>query len=107
MQAIARDSVTASAPWLESIAASTRLAELQRTSVSLWVEGDELRYRAPKGRLTWRELESIRALKAQIVAALTMGGESVHGGREVERAPLSYSQLAHWQTYDLERRSAI
>jgi hypothetical protein len=68
----------------------------------LWSQQGQLRYRAPKGRLTDSERAKLRAWKDQIVELLESGSISLPPRAVPEealtesRAPLSYSQLMHW-----------
>jgi len=63
-----------------------------------------LHYRAPKGALTPKELEELRSLSGQIVALLEQSDDRDSGPI---RAPLTFSQRAHWNFYQLERRPAV
>jgi Condensation domain/TubC N-terminal docking domain len=71
------------------------LAFARARGIRLWSENGQLRFKAPKGALTPEERERLKASRDQITAAL-------HG-----RAPLSYSQLAHWHLHRLHARPAI
>jgi hypothetical protein len=70
------------------------LAEMRQKGVTLWSEDGQLRYRAPKGALTTEEVARLRASKCELVAFLQ------HATKErYPHAPLTYTQLARWQTY--------
>jgi hypothetical protein len=96
---------------MDSIAAI--LGDIQRKGVRLWAGNGRLHYQAPAGALTREELEGLRVYRPQIVALLEPALEPgalepliEPGSRRRDRAPLSYSQLAHWQLFNLgERRS--
>lgn len=67
---------------------------------------------APKGALTSDQLDSLKAAKVQILRFLEEVTDSETGELRViprtqpERAPLSFPQLAHWNSYhQAERRS--
>ncbi len=90
------------------------IGDLQLRGVQLWSEHGQLRYRAPKGSLSGDDLKALRESKDQIIALL---GSSVRGTSEEQRssalslrtyrAPLSFSQLWHWNLFQLgKRRSA-
>ncbi len=93
--------------------AASVLASIHSRGVKIWLENGRLRYRAPKGALTRADLECLRAVQGDIAALLETS--TVHGanmtniGRrsELEYAPLTFQQLAHWNLYRLRERSAI
>ncbi|TSC24556.1 LLM class flavin-dependent oxidoreductase [Corallococcus sp. Z5C101001] len=67
------------------------VAELSRQGATLWVEGERLKYRAPKGALSPETLAKLATHKAALVEhlrRLAADGESVH--------PLSHGQQALW-----------
>jgi amino acid adenylation domain-containing protein len=79
------------------------LTSLRKNGVSLWVEGGQLRYRAPKKILNSQELEQIRAQKAEIISFLEQASRSVIAAPEPVskqlrpgRLPLSYAQERLW-----------
>lgn len=75
------------------------LATARNKGVKFWCEAGQLRYRAPAGALTPAEVELLRSAKGQIISTIL-------GATGPIRAPLSFSQLAHWNLYRLsERRS--
>lgn len=78
------------------------LAQLRGKGVQLWLENGRLRYRAPRGALTSEDVETLRAGSGEIVALLEGGGAAA-----AVRAPLAYSQLAHWRLHRLDERPAI
>lgn len=89
------------------------LGSVRKKGVRLWSENGQLHYTASKGALTQEEIAGLRSCKDQIVAIL----EGATGTRTVEpkveprprfdRAPLAFSQVAHWNVYRLNERHAI
>jgi hypothetical protein len=83
--------------------------------VRLWLEDGQLRYKAPKGVLSREEIERLRESSREIVALLECSpGATVTEpeldlglGPKSNHAPLAFSQLAHWNLYQLSRRPAI
>jgi len=79
----------------------------------LWLQGGQLRYRAPKGVLSREELERITAYRHEIVGFLQRSAGLYDSAADNQshpasnRAPLTFSQLAHWNLYRLAHRSAI
>lgn len=78
------------------------LACLRQKGVRLWTEGGQLRYRAPRGSLDDRELQSLKAHREGLVARVAH--EEGNGPRQ---APLTFSQRAHWNRYRLWVQTAI
>lgn len=77
------------------------VAELSRLGITLWVEGERLKYRAPKGALSAETLALLTSNKAALVEhlrRLAADGESVH--------PLSHGQQALWFVSQLAPDSA-
>lgn len=84
------------------------LAGIRSKGVRLWAENGQLRYQAPQGALTPPDLERLRTTKSQIVARLEQlagTGAAAAGGRYI--APLSFSQLAYWNLFNLSERSSL
>jgi hypothetical protein len=81
--------------------------------VKLWSQDGRLHYKAPVGALTAAELAQIGSQKAQLLTLLD--GEThrkeAHAqamcSPPVYRAPLAFSQLAHWNHYRLKERAAV
>ena len=56
--------------WRTPMTATELLADLAQQGVQLWVEGDRLRYRAPKGALTPSLRDGLLAHKSELLALL-------------------------------------
>ena len=90
------------------IALRDLLATLYARDVRLWLDGDHLRFRAPKGVLTQELLHELKARKAEILGFLQQGGavpreeaagtivQAATPGRPIADAPLSYAQQRLW-----------
>lgn len=95
----------------ESIAAV--LDSIQSKGIRLWLENGQLHYRAPVGALTQDEIQTLRASKESIIRLLPAScaaeaADPMRGmGLRCYRAPLAFSQLAHWNLYGLSERPAI
>lgn len=89
------------------------VGSVREKGVRLWSENGQLHYRAPKGVLTDEEIEKLRLFRSQIVALLEMATGVATDERRTQshlpsvRAPLAFSQLAHWNLYQLSGRRAI
>ena len=75
----------------------------------LWSENGQLRYRAPKGALTDEEIEGLRSNRGPIISLLGKTGAKpgVEPDPLLRRAPLAYSQMAHWNFYQLHERPSL
>lgn len=90
------------------------LTSLNDLGVRLWVEGDGLRYSAPKGALTPDLVARLRAEKADLIAFLRRAQSAVPAARttSIPRAgrerplPLSYAQQRLWFLSQLGDASA-
>lgn len=89
------------------------LQEARRKGVRLWAENGSLRYQAPRGALSAQELERLRLVRGQLIALLEAGSEAPEESasffahaRERDHAPLTLSQLAHRNLYELGKRPA-
>jgi len=86
------------------------LGNLRTKGVSLWSENGQLRFRAPKGALTQEEIEGLRAHKGPIVSILQTATSTrateptLEPGPRRNPVPLSFSQIAHWNQYQLDKR---
>ena len=76
------------------------LESARKKGVNLWVEGDQLRYQAPKGSLTTEDIEKLRTQRAQIMFLLTEAsvGDSEIGLGRVPAATLPLSHFRNWHT---------
>ncbi|NJM21954.1 MAG: hypothetical protein HC907_26150 [Richelia sp. SM1_7_0] len=76
------------------------LKDLSQQNVELWVEGNKLRYRAPKEVLSSTILNQIKQHKIEIIDLL---GKDFYGHKTI---PLSYGQQGLWFLYKLAPHSA-
>jgi hypothetical protein len=85
------------------------LGAVRKKGVRFWSENGELHYKAPIGALTQEEIACLRASRDAIVAVLESAarGNSVNTELTHHRAPLAFSQLAHWRLYQLGQRPAV
>jgi hypothetical protein len=89
------------------------LDSLRRKGVSLWHRDGELRYRAPKGVLDGKEIERLGALSAEILALLQRATDATSAALQPTapprsfEAPMSFSQRAHWNLYQLDGRRSL
>lgn len=89
------------------------ISEMRQRGVRLWAENGQLRYRALKGALAPAELERLREVSGRIVSLLERDGGVAQATsefarhRSLARAPLTYSQLSHWNWYHLGERRHI
>jgi len=85
----------------------------RKKSVALWVENGRLRYSGPKGMLSVDDIERLQKSKAQIIARLSAESDAARPEprllprKQRNAAPATFSQLAHWNLYELEERRAI
>jgi thioesterase domain-containing protein len=90
------------------------LAELRQLDVQLWVEGDRLRYRVPKGAISPELLAEMREQKVELLSFL----QQANGAFRTEHSsivpvprnsdlPLSISQKGLWLQSQLEPDSPI
>ena len=88
-----------------------RLSELRERGVRLWVEGDRLCYRAPRGMLLPEDLKILREQKSYVLRALGLAREAQ--GSEVRSRetyahsslplPLSSQQRWFWKSIEVSR----
>lgn len=83
--------------------------QVRRKGVRLWCDQGQLRYEAPKGALTTADIQSLRACKADVIAyleAVSMSDLETKPARpaRINRVPLTFSQLSHWQWFNLGKR---
>ncbi|NEP67760.1 non-ribosomal peptide synthetase [Moorena sp. SIO3A5] len=80
------------------------LFELRNQDIQLWLEGDQLHYSAPEGKLTPTLLAQLRERKEEILSFLYSAKQSVYSQQSqikpIERngnpPPLSYAQQRLW-----------
>ncbi|MBR8830445.1 MAG: hypothetical protein N5P05_000084 [Chroococcopsis gigantea SAG 12.99] len=90
------------------------LSELRQRNVQIWLDGDRVRYRAPKDSLSGELLSELKERKGEILCLLQQIGERVQNenppivsiSREQE-LPVSLSQRRFWWQSQLEPDSAI
>src|SRR5262245_33099239 len=86
------------------------IGAFSRKGIRLWSENGQLRYKAPKGSLTREEIDELRPHRNQILSLLesAAGAENAEPKPDpqsrVNLAPLTYTQLARWNAYQLGRR---
>lgn len=74
-------------------------------SVDLWVEGDRLLYRAPRGVLTQDVAEKLRSSKGQIIELLTRTDVPLPTSNDhANQLPVSFAQRYHYQINRLNER---
>jgi hypothetical protein len=89
------------------------LLSVRKKGVRLWSKNGQLYYKAPKGALTQEEIERLRLSRGQVVALLgrNVAEEAAElrlGPRQgLDPAPLAFSQLAHWNLYQLRERPGM
>jgi len=79
------------------------LAELAQRGIKLWVEGDTLRFRAPKGVMTSEDRDLLVLHKAKVISLLSQTNTSANGTNqtivpisEKREIPLSFPQEQLW-----------
>ncbi|WP_424101444.1 amino acid adenylation domain-containing protein [Moorena producens] len=80
------------------------LLELRNQDIQLWLEGEQLHYSAPEGKLTPTLLAQLRERKAEVISFLYTAKQSVYSQQSqikpIERndnpPPLSYAQQRLW-----------
>jgi Condensation domain/TubC N-terminal docking domain len=89
------------------------LRDFRSRGVRLWAQHGQLRYSAPRGALSLEDIGWLRESKDQIVAffeATLLRESSFVRPSSAERptsVPLSHSQLAHWNLYQLSERRNV
>ena len=90
------------------------IADLSLVGVKLWVDGEELRVRAPKGVLTLERRDLLKLHKAELVSRLRSNNMSasdtdlslVRVSRE-QHLPLSFAQQQMWVLSELSPNSSL
>jgi hypothetical protein len=90
-------------------AAAEVLAQLASKGAHVWVDNEQVRYKAPRGALTADDVELLRANKTKVAEWLQNSTHKVPAARAtaVTHHPLSFSQLAHWHLHHLATRTSI
>ncbi len=74
-----------------ALTVSELLEELIKQKVVLWLEGNNLAYRAPKGVLTKEQLQWLGQYKDEVMAQIRE-----RDSKSIQYSPLSYGQRALW-----------
>jgi amino acid adenylation domain-containing protein len=83
------------------------LSYLQSKKVTLWVDGDNLRYRAPKEALTQEIKEKLRQHKAEILSFLNPSGmTSIQPIADNDHYELSHAQKRLWVLSQIEKKGS-
>src|SRR5438105_3410851 len=90
-----REIVAPRGPHISIQQAAEVLSDARKKGARLWLHGGDLHFSAPKGALAPPEIERLRLHKREIVELLESSAED---------APLSFSQLAHWNLFRLRER---
>ena len=77
------------------------LSEVEARGVELWIEGSRLRFRAPAGALLPTHREQLRAMRADVIAALRARASAA-----LSVSPLSQNQRALWFIHQEAPRSS-
>src|SRR5690348_1836345 len=78
------------------------IAHLRSKGVTLWCEDGRLKYRAVNGAISQNEITWLKVSRDSVLALLqgadgSSSAESIpHLGSRLFRAPLAFSQQAHW-----------
>ncbi|NEP50100.1 MAG: hypothetical protein F6K65_15285 [Moorea sp. SIO3C2] len=80
------------------------LFELRNQDIQLWLEGEQLHYSAPEGKLTPTLLAQLRERKEEVISFLHTAKQSVSQIKPIERnnsLPLSFAQQMMWFWHQL------
>ena len=90
------------------------LLELGRLNIKVWLDGDNLRYQAPKGIVTPDILSQIKTYKSEIIAFLNQSAvelqsiiKPVDKNIKNDGLPLSFNQQQFWLLHNLEESNYI
>jgi hypothetical protein len=89
------------------------ITHLRQKGVSLWLDQGRLRYRTLRGALTAEEIRVLKSSARHIVTLLASSPDPERENCEPQTlhcrssAPLTFSQLEHWQSNELSERSAV
>lgn len=96
-----------------NLMAASLLRNAQRKGVRIWQEKGSLRYAAPRGAMTEHDLNEMREHKEAMIELLQAGPHrgdwawQLDGEPARDSAPLSFSQLAHWNLYNLGLKRSV
>lgn len=80
------------------------LNDLAARQVSLWLDGDQLRYRAPKDALTPQLVNTLKQHKPDVIAWLRQRADFANG--TLVEYPVSQGQLGLWLDWQVEPQSS-
>jgi non-ribosomal peptide synthetase component F/thioesterase domain-containing protein/acyl carrier protein len=90
------------------------LSQLRLRGITVWLEGDRLRYRASEGAMTPELMADLKANKTEIIAFLQQASTASHSSRPllvaIKRngtAPLSFAQQRFWLLNQFEPNSSV
>lgn len=84
------------------------IGSLRHRGLQLWMEGEDLKYRAPRGAIDTSDLADLRARKTELIAFLRAGSGSGDSATRISRVPRtgnmpqSYAQQRLWFLYHLD-----
>ena len=85
------------------------LSNLRHQDITLWLDGDRLRYRAPEGSLSVDDLAQLRGRKAEVIDFLKVAKQSANEQQlsiepvsRTSHLPLSFAQQRFWFLYQFE-----
>ncbi|NQZ07282.1 MAG: hypothetical protein HRT35_08980 [Algicola sp.] len=80
------------------------IEQIQRANITLWLEGEKLKFRAPKGALNAELKSAIGEVKPALIEHLKRK-QTIYPHKSDELAPLSFSQQRLWIIEQLEDNS--
>src|SRR5256885_414440 len=78
------------------------LARLHHKGIRVWVENGDLHCKGPRGALSKGDREDLAHSKLDVVRLLSRPDISTELRSLLHRAPLSFSQAAHWKRHDMD-----